>query len=422
MALMRLNGDHNVRKHLLSALIFASFTMLLFIVALGIRSYRVGDVWTVADNFYSATELRERQWGLGSGRVVILFQSRPTRFSLAEPRAMAELSEQRPSGIHAKWNTHRPEDLLDLGWGQTRWRRMGFALQHFKSSSASSVSSTTSVAAPFWFLAMPFGIGPTLWVVAARRRRLSQQRGLCPNCYYDLRMTPQRCPECGWTALLNDAATSRLRPLYTTVFAIQLAAAIAFVFMNWPTTERSPWLKTQSSLPKNHDQNSDSPIIASSVSTSPATRASTGPAVSSTRRDAYRGYLTLESARKVAEHVDLSQTYVFLDVSSRESVLKNNIVALQVFARTGGRWRGQYIYVRPNDPIGRARFPTTLKVAEARATPDDLIVNFVDASGQTQTRSAAADSADPIRQLLILTTTRADWDRELFDQRSAASK
>jgi hypothetical protein len=239
-------------------------------------------------------------------------------------------------------------------------------------------------------------------------------------------MTPQRCPECGWTAGASDAdaaAAARPRPLYAAVFAVQVAAAIIFVFINWPTSERSPWLKTQSSLPKALRQNSDSPAIASGASTSPSTRTSAeSSALSSSRRDAYRGYLTLESARKVAERVDPSQTYVFVDVSSRESVLKNNIAGLSVFARTEGRWHGQFIYVRPADPIGRPRFPSTLKLGELRATPDDVIVTLVKANGETQTRSAKADSTDLIRQLLILTTTRADWDHELFDQRSAELK
>jgi hypothetical protein len=413
---------YNVRKHLVSAIILASFTMLLFIVALSIRSYRVGDVWSVAENSYSGTELSERQWSLGSGRGIILFQSRPARFSLTEPKAMAELSGQRPSGVHTEWNTQRPEDLLDLGWDQTRWRRMGFAFQHFKSSSATSVFSTTSIAAPVWFIAIPFAVGPALWIIAARRRLRSQRQGLCPTCRYDLRATPQRCPECGWAAGANTAAASRRRPLHVAITAVQLTIATIFVFVNWPTSERSPWLKTQSSSSEAPRHTSDSPGIVSGASTAPTTRTFIGPAVSANRREAYRGYLTLESARKVAEQVDPSQTYVFLDVSSRESVVKNNIVGLQVFARTGGRWHSQYVYVRPDDPIGRARFPTTLKVAEARATPIDLIVSLVDATGQTQTRSATADSADPIRQLLILTTARADWDRELFDQRSAPSK
>ena len=49
------------------------------------------------------------------------------------------------------------------------------------------------ITVPFWMLVLLFGIYPAIRLIRHRRRRF----GLCPTCGYDLRATPQRCPECG---------------------------------------------------------------------------------------------------------------------------------------------------------------------------------------------------------------------------------
>jgi hypothetical protein len=55
---------------------------------------------------------------------------------------------------------------------------------------------------PLWWLWCLFSAFPIIRVVQRVRaiKRLSFQRGLCPQCGYDLRATPDRCPECGIVA------------------------------------------------------------------------------------------------------------------------------------------------------------------------------------------------------------------------------
>ena len=54
---------------------------------------------------------------------------------------------------------------------------------------------------PHWVVATAGALRPLLWLAAVTPKRLRLRRrkrlGLCLECGYDLRESPERCPECG---------------------------------------------------------------------------------------------------------------------------------------------------------------------------------------------------------------------------------
>jgi hypothetical protein len=79
------------------------------------------------------------------------------------------------------------------------WEWRGFGWHQKRNTRRGTLHATAFV--PFWSIAAVTALPPLGWVTLrfrsrARRRRLKAQ-GLCPSCGYDLRATPERCPECG---------------------------------------------------------------------------------------------------------------------------------------------------------------------------------------------------------------------------------
>jgi hypothetical protein len=56
----------------------------------------------------------------------------------------------------------------------------------------------------YWFAAIVTALPPVLWIGALIVRGQSRRPGLCSACGYDLRATPDRCPECGTTAMVRS--------------------------------------------------------------------------------------------------------------------------------------------------------------------------------------------------------------------------
>lgn len=73
------------------------------------------------------------------------------------------------------------------------WRRLGFRAFRFSSYGGSGVE----VLVPCWFLLVLTGFLPVMWLRRRARERRRFQRRLCATCGYDLRGSPDRCPECG---------------------------------------------------------------------------------------------------------------------------------------------------------------------------------------------------------------------------------
>jgi hypothetical protein len=85
-------------------------------------------------------------------------------------------------------------------WGRSAgWRsHVGFRYQDWTFITLSDRTPTRSrtLLMPHWVLILPALLLPVVALVRYRQAKWARA-GLCPHCGYDLRATPDRCPECG---------------------------------------------------------------------------------------------------------------------------------------------------------------------------------------------------------------------------------
>lgn len=74
-----------------------------------------------------------------------------------------------------------------FGWGFNQWTLPPF----------SSLTSFQEINLPIWLVSILFGFWPFSVWRGNRRRAKRAKLGQCLECGYDLRGTPNRCPECG---------------------------------------------------------------------------------------------------------------------------------------------------------------------------------------------------------------------------------
>ena len=75
------------------------------------------------------------------------------------------------------------------------WQKCGFYWMYLDDAAASRKGINGIV--PYYALALVFAAWPSFAFARWLRARRRVGRRLCPACGYDLRATPDRCPECG---------------------------------------------------------------------------------------------------------------------------------------------------------------------------------------------------------------------------------
>ncbi|HEY8668356.1 MAG TPA: hypothetical protein VIL86_17025 [Tepidisphaeraceae bacterium] len=177
-----------------------SLLLLIATVTLGVRGYFRGD-----DLHYQRLTHSSGGWG---HLYWLDFQSSRGRLGLngARLNVLTDEAWNPLRDVYAQRLHYVGYEPIDLKVGDDRLGgvagRIGFGLETYSGYSRKPINPfgyarAISILFPAWFLALLFSLLPALrlrrWILDRQRNR----PGFCRTCGYDLRATPERCPECG---------------------------------------------------------------------------------------------------------------------------------------------------------------------------------------------------------------------------------
>src|SRR3954469_23239243 len=135
------------------------------------------------DQWARATNVSGQQAIVSEGRVYFRHIASPTAWWHSAP--LKHVHEWSETG------SFTPAAKLQVDF-------LGFGFARERGVVRSSPYVETWIIVPLWSLALLAAVLPVAWLVTAlRRRRLRSREGRCLVCGYDLRASPDRCPECG---------------------------------------------------------------------------------------------------------------------------------------------------------------------------------------------------------------------------------
>jgi hypothetical protein len=197
------NRDQSRRARLFNRATVISLLLCAGIALLWLRSYWLSDDLSrdaygldSGSVFHTALLIRSGGGGLAVARKV---------YRNADPSFVGARRAAHFAGFPLTWRTDPSVNypaggplLPTISW----WTKPGFGFSIERPKSAGYFGeSGFAVVVPDWSLLAAASLMPFMWLIrraiAARRKAME---GRCRRCGYDLRATPDRCPECGTQA------------------------------------------------------------------------------------------------------------------------------------------------------------------------------------------------------------------------------
>jgi hypothetical protein len=207
-----------MRRHLRRLFTFLSVVSLLLCVAtcaLWVRSCWVADaLYRTANKNPPAAGYDEYRLWSSAGLLVWQWDDVSPSPDDFGPRP-------NPADLEMPWNYVGPQPAVAIYEGEDRWHglRAGYFTGHPLRTGFSTVPldppenvwvTNRSAWAAHWMVAaataiLPLVVGCRRWRATRRAARL--RAGICPACGYDLRASPDRCPECGTVVATRGSVT-----------------------------------------------------------------------------------------------------------------------------------------------------------------------------------------------------------------------
>jgi hypothetical protein len=197
-----------MRRKLSTLAAAVSLALCMTTVVLWVQSYR-----PVLDYF---------AW---RGRLTLIVQSKGGRLWLQRWHR-ADPAPTRPARADLTWvlrgttnPPYQPNAPIEVGYTPPRpslgngfgfvWLASDFGTSH----DGRPLGTRQMLAVPHWSLLAAAALVPAGWGISWSARRRRRRKGLCAACGYDLRATPDRCPECGMDSPAIALRTDRVAPM-----------------------------------------------------------------------------------------------------------------------------------------------------------------------------------------------------------------